>query len=84
MKRLEKSLVTSLVLVSAALSGCAPRQVGFGSLASHTLRVAPDQDADVVWVLKVDSDGTEVTETILRCMNTSAGPACTPAKGATQ
>jgi hypothetical protein len=80
MKRFNWMSMGIVVVACAALGGCAPPRVGFGSLASHTLRVSADQEADIVWVIKVDVDGNDVKETILRCSNGTAGPVCSPAK----
>ncbi len=67
-------------VVGSFATGCAPPSVGFAALGSHTLRVAADQDADVVWVLKAEGDGNTVKQTVLRCTNTPQGPVCSPAK----
>ena len=61
-----------LALVAGGLlagGGCMPM---YQPLASHTLAVGPDQQIDVVWVLR---DATLV----LRCQNTAQGPVCVSA-----
>jgi hypothetical protein len=60
-------------------TGCATSR-GFEPIGALTLRVAPDQETDVVWVIKAEGSGSSVTETVLRCNNTAQGPVCVPAK----
>lgn len=50
-------------------TGCTPQ---LSPVSSHTLRVAENQDADVVWV--------DYDEVLMRCSNTAQGPVCIRAK----
>jgi hypothetical protein len=77
-------LVSAVVAIvaSSALTGCAPRVVGYSPLASQTLRVGADQDSDIVWLLRIQGDGSQTTETVLRCYNSQQGPVCVPARAA--
>ena len=73
-------LATSLGLCTT--SGCATQTVGFLPIASHTLRVAADQEVDVVWLVKDEGKvgAPERKQTVLRCHNTDQGPVCDPAR----
>ena len=75
-------MVAAMVVAAGlGLSGCAPAHVGFVPLASHTLKVSAEQEADVVWIIRVDSDGGGLgKETVLRCNNSDQGPTCRPAR----
>lgn len=68
----------SLVLAAAAgVAGCAPPVVSnYASISTHTLQVAPDKQADVVWVQQY-KDGNFV---LLRCFNSPDGPSCVHVK----
>ncbi len=71
----------SLIALAVGTSGCATHAVGFVPIAAVTVRVAPDQEADVVWLIKAEAQGQgSALETILRCHNTDQGPICVPAK----
>jgi hypothetical protein len=66
-------------LIGAA--GCVQHTVGFVPIGTVTVRVAPEQEADVVWLLKQEGKGgTEVVQRVLRCHNAEQGPVCVPAK----
>jgi hypothetical protein len=60
-----------LALVTIALpfgtTGCTTTRVA--SLASHTIQVAPTQEADVIWLLKDDR--------LIRCTGEGTKPSCT-------
>jgi len=64
---------------SLSLGGCA-HVVGFEPLASQTLRAGAEQDADVVWLLRLEGDSSQARETVLRCYNSAQGPVCVPAR----
>jgi hypothetical protein len=73
----------SLIFLSlvAALSGCTQSTIAYVPLGSHTLRVAPDREADVVWLVRADNPGTaNARETVMRCHNSDQGPVCLAAK----
>jgi hypothetical protein len=80
MKPYVRYMICGLFAAGTVVTGCAPPSVGFAALGSHTLRVAADQDADVVWVLKAEGDMNTAKQTVLRCTNTPQGPVCTPAR----
>jgi hypothetical protein len=78
-----RKVVGSMMLVAvmgAALMGCEHRGVVFAPIGVVTVRVAPDQDADVVWLLREETGGSHVFQTVLRCHNTEPGPVCVTAK----
>lgn len=64
------------VLVLGA-QGCAPVVSStFDSLASHTVQIASDQSADVVWIRKRTVTDGKVDEALFRCHNSPQGPVC--------
>ena len=66
-----------LTLTLASLTGCAPPVVtNYASLSYHTLQVAPDKQADVLW-LQQYKDGDFV---LMRCYSAPEGPTCVRAK----
>jgi hypothetical protein len=68
---------TSIVLVALALSGCAPPIVSnYASVSTHTLHVAADKEADVVWVQQFKAGDI----VLLRCHSAPEGPLCVRAK----
>lgn len=69
-----------LALAALAAAGCTPPTAAFAPLGSHTLRVAPDKDADVVWLIKAERDGQNYKETVMRCHDAEGGPVCQVAK----
>jgi hypothetical protein len=76
-----RACVVSLIVLSfTGLGGCASTTAAFVPLGSHTLRVAPEKDADVVWLVKAERTGKDYTETVMRCNSTDAGPVCNVAK----
>ena len=70
---------TILMLLSAvALGGCVEVVPAYSPVASHTLKITPDQEADVVWVQRYDAAGNRVN--LYRCHNSPQGPQCISAK----
>ncbi len=70
-----KKLLTLSLL--AMLAGCVPPVVSnYASVSTHTLQIAPDKQADVVW-LQQYKDGNFV---LMRCINSSEGPQCVRVK----
>jgi hypothetical protein len=69
-----------LAVAAVAGTGCAQPTAAFAPLGSHTLRVAPDKDADVVWLIKAERDGQNYKETVMRCHDAQGGPVCQVAK----
>ena len=70
-----------LVIVAAGsmvLGGCVEVVPAYSPVASHTLKVTPEQDADVVWVQRYDVAEERVH--LFRCHNSPQGPQCVPAK----
>jgi len=66
-------------------TGCAQHVVGFTPIGTVTVRVAQEQEADVVWLIKDEGKtGGVAHETILRCHNAEQGPVCVTAKEAGQ
>jgi hypothetical protein len=77
MNRTRTLLLALSVALSAVLVGCAPPVVSnYASLSTHTLQVAPDKQADVVWIQRY-ADGDFV---LMRCHNGSEGPTCVRVK----
>jgi hypothetical protein len=74
------SLLGAIVAAALGSVGCAPPTAAFVPLGSHTLRVAPDKDADVVWLIKAERDGQDYKETVMRCHSSDQGPVCQAAK----
>ncbi len=75
MNRLHLALV--LTALGTLLGGCAPPVVSnYASLSTHTLQVAPDKQADVVWLQRY-ADGEFI---LMRCHNGAEGPVCTKVK----
>lgn len=66
-----------LISAVAAATGCTPVEVttSYASLSTHTLKVAADKEADVVW-LQQYKDGEFI---LMRCYNGDA-PTCVRAK----
>lgn len=66
-----------LLLAASALTACTPVEVttNYASLSTHTLQVAADKQADVVW-LQQFKDGEFI---VMRCYNGEA-PQCVRAK----
>lgn len=66
-----------LLPILAASQGCAPvTATSFDSLASHTVQIASDQSADVVWIRKRTVTDGKVDEALFRCHNSPQGPIC--------
>ena len=67
-----------ILLGAAALTGCVEVVPAYSPVASHTLKITPDQEADVVWVQRYDAAGNRVN--LYRCHNSPQGPQCVSAK----
>jgi hypothetical protein len=75
-----QTIILSILFAAVGVACAPPRVVAFSPLASHTLRVAPEQDTDIVWVVKRETiNATEVREVVYRCRNSEKGPLCDPA-----
>jgi hypothetical protein len=68
----------TMVAVSLGLAGCVEVVPAYSPVASHTLKVTPDQEADVVWVQRLDL--ARETVSLYRCHNSPQGPQCVLAK----
>jgi len=67
----------ALVLASSSFVACAPPVVSnYASVSTHTLQIAADRQADVVWVQQYKG-GDFV---LMRCFNSAEGPQCTRVK----
>lgn len=62
-------LIIALVLLPI-IAGC---RVAPYALSNHTLAVGPNQQTDVVWVVR---DG----RVVMRCFTDAQGPICMPAR----
>jgi len=69
-----------LIAIAMLAAGCLPARVAFVPLGSHTLRAGPDNDTDIVWLVKAQGDGNDYKETVYRCYNSAQGPVCVAAK----
>ncbi len=67
-----------LLVVTSMLGGCVEFVPAYAPVASHTLKVTPEQDADVVWVQRLNVAEEKIT--LYRCHNAPEGPSCLPAK----
>jgi hypothetical protein len=65
MAKVKLSSVSLALLITTALGGCAHP---VAALSSHTIQVAPNQEADVLWMIK---DGQ-----LVRCTGEGGKPAC--------
>jgi hypothetical protein len=66
---------------AAGAAGCATQRVGFEPIGALSLRVAAEQEADVVWILKSETKGgSDVVQTVLRCHNAEPAPICIAAR----
>jgi len=72
-----RALLIAIALAST-VTGCVPVVYPYAPVGSHTLKVAADQEADVVWVQKVAADETRTQ--LFRCHNSPQGPKCVEAK----
>ncbi len=70
--------LTIVLAVSLGLGGCVEVVPAYSPVASHTLKVTPEQEADVVWVQRLDL--ARETVSLYRCHNSPQGPQCIPAK----
>ncbi len=75
-----RAFVLVCILFSVGFGCVGPKLVSFSPLASHSLRVGPEQEADVVWILKRETAGNDAREQVLRCRNSDKGPLCEPAE----
>jgi hypothetical protein len=74
-----KALWFTILLSAASLTGCQPVIVpAFDPVGSHTLHVSADQEADVVWVQRLNV--AEKRAQLFRCYNSPTGPQCVEAK----
>jgi hypothetical protein len=74
MNTLKTMLVVAGIL---ALSACTPPVVtNYATVSTHTLQVAADKQADVVWVQQYKG-GDFI---LMRCSNAPEGPSCVQAK----
>ena len=70
------TLAFGLCLMGAA-SACAPPVVSnYASISTHTLQIAADKQADVVWLQQFK--GGEFV--LMRCFNAADGPQCVRVK----
>lgn len=60
----------------ALLEGCGVPISNYASISTHTVRVAPDKDADVVWVQQLRNNDF----VLMRCHNAPEGPLCVRVK----
>lgn len=65
-------------MLATGCAGCIDYVPGYDPLGQHTLRVAADQEADVVWLQRVDPVTKKVR--LLRCHLAPEGPTCVEAK----
>ena len=66
------------LLAGCAAIGCASYIPAYDPVGSHTLRVTAEQEADVVWVQKLDVAAKR--SVLFRCHNSPSGPQCVEAK----
>lgn len=64
--------VLVLLVLGSMLPGCLPAWP-YSTMASHTLRTAPDKDIDVVWV-------QDIKGRLYRCNAGAEGPVCVAVK----
>lgn len=69
---------TILCMTALLLGGCVSVVPAYEPVGSHTLKVSADQEADVVWVQRLDADLSKVR--LFRCHNAPTGPTCIEAK----
>jgi hypothetical protein len=65
------AMKVSNILLWVALgcsTGCAPIVYPYEGVGAHTLKVAPDQEADVVWVQRIDPVSKRATQSEGRLM----------------
>ena len=69
-----------LVIGSTAIASTACVSVvpAYDPVGAHTLKVGAEQEADVVWVQKLDEKEKRVQ--LYRCHNSPQGPQCVEAK----
>ena len=67
-----------IVVFAICVPGCVEVVPAYSPVASHTLKVAAEQEADVVWVQRLDVERETVS--LYRCHNSPQGPQCVPAK----
>jgi hypothetical protein len=69
----------ALAVFFSTLVGCNPVLVpAYDPVGSHTLKVGAEQDADVVWVQKLNVE--QKRSQLFRCHNSPQGPQCVEAK----
>lgn len=71
-------LSIAILATTACFAGCAPIVYPYEALGAHTVQLAPDQQADVVWVQRIDPKEKRVQ--LFRCHNSPTGPLCIEAK----
>jgi hypothetical protein len=66
-----KRLLVLVGVVCSGLSACVPLAPAwpYSTMASHTVRLAPDRDSDVLWVQNVDGK-------LYRCAQKGEAPVC--------
>lgn len=67
-----------LVFLPLSLCACAQNVRVYEPIAQHTLQAGADNESDVVWVQRFDSDSGHTR--LLRCTNVQTGPKCDEAK----
>jgi|GEM_PF-2632796 len=73
------SFIFIVLLGAVFLVGCSPAVVpAYDPVGAHTLKVTPDQEADVVWVQKLNVE--QKRSQLFRCHNSPTGPLCVEAK----
>jgi len=79
-KPIGSMLTKTLALVAFAgiSTGCTPPNVttNYATISTHSLQVAPDKTADVIWLQQFK--GHEFV--VMRCHNAAEGPTCVRAK----
>ena len=68
----------SLVAIALGSTGCVELVSTYQPISQHTLQVAADQEADVVWLQRVELVTKKVH--LLRCYLAPDGPTCVEAK----
>jgi hypothetical protein len=67
-----------IIVLAIGLGGCVEVVPAYSPIASHTLKVTAEQEADVIWVQRLDV--ARETVSLYRCHNSPQGPQCIPAK----
>ncbi|CAN5555936.1 hypothetical protein BH09MYX1_BH09MYX1_10740 [soil metagenome] len=71
-----KSLV-ALATIAVAFVACAPPVVSnYATVSTHTIQIAPDKQADVVWLQQYKDDRL----VLMRCHNSPEGAECVRVK----